>query len=238
MDTKIRLNKFLAGVGIGSRRKVNEIIKSGRVKVNDSIGQLNHRIDPDKDIIFLDGQKIDTQAKPIYIILNKPKGVISTTKDEFGRTTVTDLVNIKERLYPVGRLDENTTGLVILTNDGDLTLKLTHPRFSVGETYHLTIQGEVNEYKIEELKQGVKLKEGIAKAEEVKILKFDQNRTLLEIVIHQEWNRQIKKMCSVLGFNLMSLKRVGVGKLTIKDIEEGRFRELTENEIKMLRENS
>lgn len=238
MDTKIRLNKFLAGAGIGSRRKVNEIIKSGRVKVNDSIGQLNHRIDPDKDTIFLDGQKIETQTKYIYFILNKPKGVISTTHDEFGRTTVTDLVDIKERLYPVGRLDENTTGLVILTNDGDLTLKLTHPRFSIGKTYNLMIQGEVSENQIKELEQGVKLKEGIAKALDVKILKFEQNRTLLEIVIHQGWNHQIKRMCAVLGLNLISLKRVGVGKLTIKDIDEGRFRELTENEIKMLKESA
>lgn len=235
MDQKIRLNKHLAFLGIGSRRGVNEFIKQGRVKVNNSIAQLNHRIDPARDVIFVDEQRIESQVKLIYIILNKPKGVISTTQDELGRVTVTDLVNIKERLYPVGRLEENTTGLVILTNDGDLTLKLTHPRFSIDKTYHLTIQGEVSENQIEKLEQGVKLKEGISRVEKVKILKFNQNRTLLEIVIHQGWNHQIKRMCAVLGLNLISLKRIAIGDLSLADLKEGEYRNLTKEEIGQLK---
>lgn len=234
MDEKIRLNKYLAFLGIGSRRDVNEFIKQKRVRVNNKIGELNDRINPQKDEIFFDGKKVNRIFEPEYILLNKPKGIVSTTQDEFGRITVVDLIKSQSRLYPVGRLDANTKGALILTNDGDLTFKLTHPKFHVAKTYHLTLQGEISDEILESFKTGIRLKEGIAKVDEAKLLQFKHNRSLVEIIIHQGWNHQIKRMCSYLKLNLISLKRVAIGNLELGDLEEGKYRKLSKEEIENL----
>ena len=234
MNNLIRLNVFLASAGVGSRRNVNEIIKQERVKVNGKLAQLNHRIDPQKDEILVDGQKISKKFEPIYIVLNKPKGIIATAKDEFGRKSVINLIESEHRVYPVGRLDATTSGLILLTNDGELAFKLTHPKFHIPKTYHLTIQGQVSEESLEKLQQGVKLKEGMARADEVNILQFEHNRTLLELKLHQGWNHQVKRMCSALNLNLISLRRVAIGPLELGSLAEGEYRHLTAQELKLI----
>ena len=232
MDS-IRLNKYLAHVGVSSRRKVNELIKQGRVKVNGGIALLNHRVNP-QDVILLDDKLIKSKQEFVYILLNKPKGVISTTKDEFSRKSVIDLVETKNRVFPVGRLDASTTGLILLTNDGDLTYKLTHPKFGIPKTYYVTVTGEVGNEALDKLSNGVYLKEGRTSQAEVKILGIDGNRTILELTIHQGWNHQIRRMCAVLNLHVIGLKRVGIGKIGVGELKLGEYRNLTQGEVKLL----
>lgn len=231
---EIRLNKYLALHGVGSRREVNEMIKQGRVKVNNNIAQLNHRV-KSTDEILVDDKKIEGDKDFVYIILNKPKGVISTTSDEFGRRSVTDLIKSDNRIFPVGRLDATTIGLILLTNDGDLTYKLTHPKFGIEKTYQMTVTGEVDNSVLDKLENGVYLKEGMTSKASAKILRKEGNRTILELSIHQGWNHQIKRMCSVLRLNLINLKRTGIGPVKIGELKPGEYRDLTEGEVLQLK---
>lgn len=227
---EMRLNKYLALHGVGSRREVNEMIKQGRVKVNNSIAQLNHRV-KSTDIILVDEKTIEGDKELAYIIINKPKGVISTTSDEFGRKAVTDLVKSKQRIFPVGRLDATTIGLLLLTNDGDLTYKLTHPKFGIEKTYQMTVTGEVDNNVLDKLENGVYLKEGMTSKATVKVLRKEGNRTILELSIHQGWNHQIKRMCAVLRLNLINLKRTSIGPIKLGELKPGEYRDLTEGEV-------
>ncbi len=237
MNQKIRLNKFLATIGIGSRRKVNDLVKEGRVMVNNSPAQLNSRIDPVKDSIFVDNQKVQNKVQLNYILLNKPKGVISTTNDEFQRRSITDLIDTDNRIYPVGRLDAMTTGLMLLTNDGELTYRLTHPKFHIPKTYELLIQGTVEDKLLQKLEQGVVLKEPLTLPTEARVIWIKDNRTLIELTIHQGWNHQIRRMCGVLNLQLISLKRIAIGSIKLGNLEEGKYRYLTQEEIDHLKDD-
>lgn len=231
---EMRLNKYLALHGVGSRREVNEMIKQGRVRVNNSIAQLNHRV-KSTDVILVDDKKIEGDKELAYIIINKPKGVISTTSDEFGRKAVTDLVKSKQRIFPVGRLDATTIGLLLLTNDGDLTYKLTHPKFGIEKTYQMTVTGEVDNSVLDKLENGVYLKEGMTSKAAVKVLRKEGNRTILELSIHQGWNHQIKRMCAVLRLNLINLKRTSIGPIKLGELKPGEYRDLSQEEILQLK---
>ena len=231
----VRLNKYLANLGVCARREVKQLLKSQIVTVNgERAKEPGLRIDPVKDAILLNGKKLKA-PQFVYYLLNKPKGVVSTTADEYGRKNVISLIPTKERIYPVGRLDKDTTGLLLLTNDGELTNLLIHPRYHVDKTYRLTISGKVNDAQLRALRHGVLLDDGITAPAKVLVSKILPAMTFLEMTIHEGRNRQIRRMCETVGISLLELQRVKFGPLEIGNLREGKFRELSRSEIQELK---
>ena len=234
----IRLDKFLSSQGVASRRNISRFLKTNTVTINDNKAKKpGLRIDPEKDIISINGSKT---IKPIleYWLINKPKGIISTAKDENERKTVVSLVRSDKRLFPVGRLDKNTTGLIILTNDGDLTNKITHPKYHLPKTYQLEILGEVSLKKLEMFENGVPLEDGTTAPAKVRVLKISPRITFLEITLFEGRNRQIRRMCKVLLLVISSLKRMSIGPIKLGNLKEGAGRQLTKKELVMLKEST
>lgn len=231
---EIRLQKYLAEAGIASRRKAEDLILQGKVKVNGHVvTELGTKINPEKDEIKYNDKPIKLENKKVYILLNKPIGYVTTVKDQFNRNSVLDLVKVKERLVPVGRLDMYTSGALILTNDGDFVYKVTHPKHEVDKTYTVTLNGIVNKEKVSNLRRGVDIGGYITKPAKVKILKTDneKNLTRLEIVIHEGKNRQVRRMCEAIGHKVIALHRSKIADIGVKDIEIGKWRYLTKKEI-------
>jgi 23S rRNA pseudouridine2605 synthase len=229
-----RLQKVLAAAGIDSRRKCEELILSGQVRVNRKVvDTLPAFADPDKDLITVNGKTIHA-AQKVYYLLNKPKGVICTNSDPHGRKKAIDLVPTRERIFCVGRLDADTTGLIILTNDSELTNKLTHPRYGIAKTYAVRIKGQIAAEQVEKLKKGIWLAEGKTGRASVKILKRRHNESSIEITIRQGLNRQVRRMLAKVGLPVKSLARTRLGKLTIKGLGVGKFRTLTRVEVAYL----
>ena len=233
-----RLQKVLAAAGVDSRRKCEELILSGEVRVNRKVvDELPAFADPEKDIITVYGKKIRA-ARKVYFLLNKPKGVICTNRDPRGRKKAIDLVHTNERIFCVGRLDADTTGLIILTNDSELTNRLTHPRYGIAKTYVVRINGEISGEQVVKLKKGVWLAEGKTGRASVKILKRRHNESSIEITIKQGLNRQVRRMLANVGLPVKSLTRTRVGKLTVRGLGVGKFRTLTRPEIAYLKKAS
>jgi 23S rRNA pseudouridine2605 synthase len=228
------LIKALTEAGLGSRRRMAEAIKQGRVKVNDKIAEsFNHPVDPGKDRVFFNGQAIDLKPdKIICLMLNKPEGIVSTVSDEKGRRTVVDILPKKyqsHRLYPVGRLDIDTTGLLLLTNDGDLTYRLTHPKFEYEKEYLVAIKGNLNADEKQQLQRGILLEDGMthpAKIREITLPSFNYS-----VTIHEGRKRQVRRMFERLRHTVVALKRVRIGKLRLGDLKEGEVRPLSAKEI-------
>ena len=231
-----RLQKFLAHAGIASRRMCENIIKSGRVKVNGkTVCEPGFKIDPQNDKVQADGQYVKHKQKNIYLILNKPRGYVSTVKDERDRKTVLDLVkHIDERVYPVGRLDYRSEGLLILTNDGDLTYFLTHPKNKIPKTYRVRVRGVPSMDKLEKLASGVELEDGRTSPAKISLIDILKGNALLEITITEGKNRQIRKMCEHVGHPVLRLVRTRIGPLELRKLPSGKVRELTQKELKML----
>ena len=232
----IRLQKFLAEAGIASRRKCEEYIMQGRVKVNNQIAQLGTKVNPDVDTILLDNKKIEKKEELIYILLNKPIGYVTTAKEQFARDSVLDLVKVKQRVVPVGRLDMYTSGALLLSNDGDFIYKITHPKHEINKTYTVTLKGIVTKQDIEALENGVKIEDYITKPAKVKILRTDieKNQSRLEITIHEGKNRQIRKMCEAIGKRVQALHRTKIGDINVKDLKIGTWRFLSKEEVNYL----
>ena len=236
-----RLQKYLAQCGVASRRKCEELILQGRVQVNGvTVTELGTKINPEKDKIKFDGKDIKQAQKLVYILLNKPIGNVTTADDQFGRDTVLDLVKVKERIVPVGRLDMYTSGALILTNDGDFVYQVTHPKHEIEKTYTVTIKGIVQNSEVEQLRNGIKIDDYITKPARVKILKTDTEKDIsrLEITIHEGKNRQVRKMCEAVGRKVLALHRSKIGGIGVKDIELGKWRYLTANEVQQILKNS
>ena len=235
----MRINKYIALCGVASRRKAEELILAGRVTVNDEVmTELSYKVDEENDIVKVDDKLIKEENKLVYILLNKPEGYITTVKDQFDRPSVLDLVSdIKERVYPIGRLDYETSGLLLLTNDGDLTYKLTHPKHEVDKTYVARVKGKLTKEEIERFKTGLKIEDYTTAPAKLKVIKYDEQRdsSLLEIKIHEGKNRQVRKMCKAINHPVLRLRRSAMGKIKIGDCEIGKYRYLTENEIKYLK---
>ena len=232
-----RLQKYLAECGIASRRKCEEYILQGKVKVNNNlVTELGTKINPQKDIVAFEGKEIKRENKKIYILLNKPIGYVTTAEEQFGRDKVLDLVKVKERIVPVGRLDMYTSGALILTNDGDFVYKVTHPKHEITKTYTVTLKGIVNKTEVEQLRKGVIIEDYITKPAKVKILKTDEEKDIsrLEITIHEGKNRQIRKMCESIGKKVIALHRSKIGNIDVKDLKIGQWRYLKESEVKQL----
>lgn len=236
---EIRLQKFMAECGIASRRKCEEIILNGDIFVNGKqVTTLGIKISPDKDIISYKGKILKQPSKKIYILLNKPIGYVTTVSDQFNRDTVLNLVKVKERLVPVGRLDMYTSGALLLSNDGDFVYKITHPRHEIEKTYNVTLKGIINDNDIYQLEKGVKIddngREYVTKPAKVKILKIDNEKNIsrIEIKIHEGKNRQVRKMCNSIDKKVLALHRSKIGTLSVKSLKLGQWRYLSEKEIK------
>ncbi|AIS52425.1 ribosomal large subunit pseudouridine synthase B [Thermoanaerobacter kivui] len=231
-----RLQKYLAECGIASRRKCEEYILQGRVKVNGKvIKELGTKINPDVDIIEFDDKIVKREREKIYIMLNKPTGYITSVKDQFGRPTVLDLVKVKERIYPVGRLDYDTSGLLLLTNDGEIANILMHPRHQIDKTYIAKIKGVPTEEELNKFRNGIFINGYMTSKAEIKILDVKNGTSLVEIKIHEGKNRQVRKMCEAIGHPVISLKRIKIGELSLKGLKTGEWRYLTEKEIEYLK---
>ena len=236
---EMRLQKYLASCGIASRRKCEELILQGKVQVNGKqITELGTKINPEKDIVEFENKIINNENKKyVYILLNKPIGYVTTSKDQFGRDTVLDLVKVKERIVPVGRLDMYTSGALILTNDGDFVNKVTHPSHEINKTYNVTVKGIVTDENVKALESGVIIDENYkTKPAIVKILKIDKEKKIsrIQITIHEGKNRQIRKMCKAIDKNVLALHRARIGELTVKNIPIGKWKFLNKNEMEKL----
>ena len=232
-----RLQKYLANNGIAARRKCEEYILSGRVKVNGQVvTKLGIKINSEKDIIELDGKKVEKVEKHVYILLNKPIGYVTTVKDQFDRPTVLDLVKIKEKILPVGRLDMYTSGALILTNDGEFINKITHPKNEVEKTYTVTVKGIIKQEDVQKLENGVEIEDYISGKAKVKILKTDEEKNFsrVQITIHEGKNREVRKMCEAIGKKVLALHRRKIANLDVKNLKIGQWRYLTDSEVSNL----
>ncbi len=240
MSEEIRLQKFLANCGIASRRKCEELIVQGKIKVNgETITQLGIKIEPNLDKVCYNDKEVknNNASEYVYIILNKPIGYVTTSKDQFGRATVLELIKgVSARIVPVGRLDMYTSGALILTNDGDFIYKVTHPKHEIEKTYTVTLKGQVTLEDIEKLRNGVDIGDYITKSAKVKILKIDNQKNIsrLEIVIHEGKNRQVRRMCESIGKKVIALHRTKIGNIDVKDLKIGKWRYLTKKEVNNL----
>lgn len=232
-----RLQKYLASCGVDSRRACEKLIAQGRVQVNGQVVTIQGtKIDPAVDQVTVDGKKVTIEEKSIYVLLNKPVGYVSTVKDPQNRPTVIDLLqDVQERVFPVGRLDYETEGLLLLTNDGELSYRMTHPKFKVVKTYIATIQGCVSSEKLDQLRNGVMLEDGKTKPAKIKVIRQGKYRTTIEIKISEGRNRQIRRMCKVIGHPVLELRRTSVDKLTLEGVATGEYRYLNQDEILQLR---
>ncbi len=231
----MRLNKFLSSCGIASRRKCDEIILSGAVSVNGKvIKELGVSINEKKDKVFYEGKELFLPSSFVYIKLNKPKGYACTAKDEKGRKTIYDLVKTDERLFSIGRLDYDTEGLIILTNDGDFANKVAHPKYAIDKEYHVTIEGDIKESELAVLRKGVVIDGERMPSAKVEFLSSDDKFTKLSVVINEGMNRQVRRMFEAIGKSIRLLKRVRIGKVKLGGVKRGDFRDLTDEELNSL----
>ena len=236
---EVRLQKFLANSGVASRRKCEEFILEGKVRVNgEVVTELGTKIVPGKDVVTFEGRELALEEeKKVYILLNKPVGYVTTASDERGRPTVMELLKgVKEKVVPVGRLDMFTSGLLLFSNDGDFVYKVTHPKHETTKTYIVKTRGVPTERDLEKLRVGVKIEDYITSPARVELLLKDNTNDISRILIeiHEGRNRQVRKMCEAIGLSVIALKREGVGGLTCEGVERGKWRYLTEEEVKMI----
>ena len=236
-NNDVRLQKFMAEQGVASRRKCEELIKAGKVKVNGHIAEIGMKINPRKDLVTVGKQKLTNvkNRKMIYIMLHKPRGYATTVSDEQDRKTVMDLESdIDERIYPVGRLDKDSEGLLILTNDGSFTNAMTHPSHNYAKVYRVTVRPKVTDEMLYNLRNGVEIDGRKTAPCEITVLTTEENRVVLEIILKEGRNRQIRKMCESQGLEVARLKRTAIGSLKLGMLPQGKYRELSEQEIKRL----
>ncbi|MCQ4725064.1 rRNA pseudouridine synthase [Anaerotignum faecicola] len=234
---EVRLQKYLADCGIASRRKAEELIQAGKVSVNGVVvTELGTKIDDKLDSVFYNGNKVLNKEKPVYIMLHKPEGFVTTAKDQFDRPTVIDLIKgVNERVVPVGRLDYDTSGLLLLTNDGDLTYKLTHPKHQVKKVYLAKLFGTPDIGCINKFKWGVTVDGRKTEPAKLEVLEDLGKYSVCRITITEGRNRQVRKMCDAIKHPVATLKRVATGELELGDLPKGKFRILTEKEVKYLK---
>lgn len=232
-----RLQKFLSECSVASRRKSEELIKQGKVKVNGKVASLGDKVDPKKDTVTVSGKKVIAVKQKYYIMLNKPRGYVTTMSDELGRKCVAELVSdVGATVYPVGRLDRDSEGLLLLTNDGAFANAVMHPRKHVPKTYRVTLRSDVSKEQVEKLENGVDIEHDGRETlpAEVRILEKSAERSVLEITIYEGRNRQIRKMCENVGLEVIRLKRNAVGSIKLGMLKVGKWRELTDDEVHRL----
>lgn len=233
---EVRLQKFMAEQGVASRRKSEEMIVDGQVRVNGKVvRELGTKVVPGKDAVSVNGNPIGGRVKPVYVLLNKPKGYLCTSHDPKGRKTVLDLVrDVPERIYPVGRLDYNTEGLLILTNDGDFTHAMTHPSKEVKKTYQVTVEGTLTLEQVLRLRKGIDIGGYTTAPADVAVLEEGAGRSVVEVVIHEGKYRQVRRMFEAIGFDVKRLVRTQIGAITRKALPRGKYRHLRKTEVTSL----
>lgn len=232
----MRLNKYIASAGICSRRKADDLIANGNVKVNGAVMREMGFDVSENDKVQVNGKLIQGEKEKVYVVVNKPLGYITSMDDDKNRATVAELVaDIPERLFPVGRLDYNTTGLLIMTNDGQMTYSLTHPKHEVDKTYVATVAGILSDKRLAQLRKGVDIGGFVTSPAKVKVLKQNPRSTVVEISIHEGKNRQVRKMFAAVGNKVQTLERVAIGNIRLGRLKQGHYRKLTREEIQYLR---
>ncbi len=229
-----RLQKLLAQAGYGSRRACEEYLINRRVTVNGRIAELGAKADPLRDVIKVDGKRLHFETKKIYLALNKPMGVVTTTADEFGRQTVRDLIDLEGHLFPIGRLDADSEGLVLLTNDGDLANALTHPRYEHEKEYRVLVEGQPSESTLKAWRRGVLLEGKMTAPAKVNVIEAERDRTWLRVVMHEGRKRQIREVAALLGHRVKYLQRVRIGPIRLTNLKVGQWRHLSASEVKLL----
>jgi 23S rRNA pseudouridine2605 synthase len=235
---EVRLQKFMAECGVASRRKSEELIEMGKVKVNGHVAHIGDKVNPKKDLVTVRGKKINKVDKMYYIMLNKPRGYVTTVSDELGRKTVMDLVDVKARVYPVGRLDKDSEGLLILTNDGSFANALTHPKHNYAKVYRVTVRPAVNDEILEKLRNGIEIDGRMTAPCDVNVITEEDGRVVLEFILREGRNRQIRKMCEAVDLQVARLKRISIGPVKLGMLQTGKYRELTDNEVRKLLRSS
>lgn len=237
-DNKIRLQKFLAENGVASRRKSEELIKRGKVRVNGHPASLGDKVDPQRDLVTVSGERVVPPEKTqnIYIMLNKPRGYVTTMNDEMGRKCVAELVDeLDERVYPVGRLDRDSEGLLLFTNDGEFANMMTHPSMHISKTYRVTVKPAADEQQLVALSSGVVIDGKKTMPASVLVQSESADRSVIQITIHEGRNRQIRKMCEAVGLETIRLKRISIGSLKLGTLSVGTYRELRKEEVAALK---
>lgn len=236
---KVRLQKFLSNAGVCSRRKAEEYILAGKVRVNGKIVyELGMKIDPLQDHVLFNGKTVKLEDDNVYILLNKPIGYVTTVKEQFGRQTVIDLLKgVNQKVLPVGRLDMYTSGAIILTNDGDFIYRVTHPKYEIEKTYQVTVKGIVTNEDVDKLENGVQIENYISGKAKVKILKIDEDKRIsrIQITIHEGKNREVRKMCKAIGKNVIALHRSKIENIDVKKLKLGEWRYLSKAEVLTLK---
>ena len=234
-DGKVRLQKFLSECGVASRRKSEELIEGGKVKVNGRIAEIGDKINPKRDTVTVNGKKIVKQKNCTYIMLHKPRGFITTMSDEMDRKCVAELIkDVPVRVYPVGRLDRDSEGMLLFTNDGEFANAMTHPTKHVPKTYRVTVRPSISEEQITALTQGVIIDDRKTAPAEVRVILKEEGRVVLEIILYEGRNRQIRKMCEEVGLEVARLKRTAIGSIKLGMLKQGDWRELNEDEVRKL----
>ncbi|MFI3142493.1 MAG: pseudouridine synthase [Clostridia bacterium] len=234
-DVKIRLQKYMAECGIASRRKSEELISQGRVKVNGVTAILGTKVDPKRDDIIVAGKKIIRQKRNVYVLLHKPRGFVTTMSDEMGRKCVAELVNdVDARIYPVGRLDRESEGMLLLTNDGAFANAMTHPTHHVPKTYRVTVRPGIDEEQLNKLAVGIVIDDRMTQPAQVRVVTQQEGRVVLEIVLYEGRNRQIRKMCEEVGLDVARLKRTAIGSIRLGMLPQGKWRNLSDEEVRKL----
>ena len=232
---EVRLQKFLAESGVASRRKSEELIDQGKVKVNGKVAIIGDKIDPKKDTVTVNGKKIVKTKTFTYVVLHKPRGFITTMSDEKDRKCVAELIkDVEGRVYPVGRLDKDSEGMLLFTNDGAFANAMTHPTKHVPKTYRVTVRPSISEEQITALTQGVIIEERKTAPAEVRVITKEEGRVVLEIILYEGRNRQIRKMCEEVGLEVARLKRTQIGSIKLGMLKQGAWRHLTEDEVRKL----
>ena len=232
---EVRLQKFLAESGVASRRKSEELIDQGKVKVNGRVAMIGDKIDPKKDTVTVSGKKIVKTKTFTYIVLHKPRGFITTMSDEKDRKCVAELIkDVDGRVYPVGRLDKDSEGMLLFTNDGAFANAMTHPTKHVPKTYRVTVRPSISEEQITALTQGVIIEDRKTAPAEVRVVTKEEGRVVLEIILYEGRNRQIRKMCEEVGLEVARLKRTQIGSIKLGMLKQGSWRHLTEDEVRKL----
>jgi 23S rRNA pseudouridine2605 synthase len=229
-----RLQKVMAAAGVASRRASEEFIAEGRVTVNGEVAHLGQKVDVTEDVVEVDGERINIDPDRVYVMLNKPRGVVTTADDPEGRPAVVDLINLPQRLFPVGRLDMDTEGLLLLTNDGELAHALMHPSFEVERVYVALVPGPVRRKVLADIREGIELEDGIARPRRIKVLEEERSKALLEVVMTEGRKREVRRMLGAAGLNVERLARVSYGGVELGDLRQGKWRFLTGKELARL----
>ena len=239
MQESVRLQKYMADNGVASRRKSEELIAAGKVKVNGKIAQIGDKIDPKHDVVWVNGRKLVRESGYIYLVLNKPRGYVTTMSDEKDRKCVAELVaDVGRRIYPVGRLDRDSEGLLLFTNDGEFANAMTHPSRHIAKTYRVSVRPKITEDQITVLTSSLMIDGRKTLPAEVRVVSGEDDKSVLEIVLHEGRNRQIRRLCEEAGLEVVRLKRVAVGQLKLSGLKAGEYRSLTRDEVSLLKRQS